>query len=154
MLRYGINNNFIAFREWITSEAMKTYGNIGTMFDESNYPVLAPVRVDDYELAAEHDPLGVNKTLYIEACKQLERQKRDMESDKPKLHGLIYQHLSEESKDAIRMDSTFASSNQQRDPLTLWKAIVSTHLVASTAKTADVLKAESRGCYHSVRKGD
>jgi hypothetical protein len=52
-----------------------------------------------------------------------------MKSDRPKLFGLIMQHLSVESKDGLRESPEYEECFAETDPEKLWLLIEGTHKV-------------------------
>jgi hypothetical protein len=58
--------------------------------------------------------------LETESLTKYQKQMDDMMQDRPKLYGLIMEHISAESKDAIKMEADHAVWHANKDPEKLW----------------------------------
>ena len=67
--------------------------------------------------------------LELEEFKDHCRKVSKMEDDRPKLFGLIMQHMSVESKDEVAQDEDYETWMRDKDPEKLWQAIIRTHKV-------------------------
>jgi hypothetical protein len=91
VLKYGKGNNFHRFRLALTKVAIKEYGNLGKLIELEKYCVPKLV-LTDYTAMGEHH------------IKELAREVGKMESDHPRLYGLIRQHMSMESRDKVAQE--------------------------------------------------
>lgn len=101
MLRYGKGNNFYKFREALSEVMMEKYGNLGKLIDLERY-YLTAIKFTDFE-AMGYSEARI-EWLELEEYKEHTRKLTKMEDDRPKLYGLIMQHMSVESKDEVAQD--------------------------------------------------
>jgi hypothetical protein len=76
-----------------------------------------------------------------------------MEDDRPKLFGLIMQHMSIESKDKVAQDEDYEDWMKDKDPEKLWKAIIRTHKVACVSNVDAVKELTARKSYQNIKQG-
>ena len=66
----------------------------------------------DYDFV--NDPMGVNKSNYLEDMKEYCKELMRMRNDRPKLYALIYQYLSEESQEGIKRSDKFGKLTKKQ----------------------------------------
>jgi hypothetical protein len=76
-----------------------------------------------------------------------------MEDDRPKLFGLIMQHMSVESKDEVAQDEDYENWMRDKDPEKLWKAIIRTHKVDCVSNVDAVKELTARKSYQNIKQG-
>jgi len=76
-----------------------------------------------------------------------------MEDDRPKLCGLIMQHMSLESKDEVAQDEDYEDWMRDKDPEKLWKAIIRTHKVDCVSNVDAVKELTARKFYQNIKQG-
>jgi hypothetical protein len=76
-----------------------------------------------------------------------------MKSERPKLLGLIMQHLSAESKDELRESADYEEWFTNTDPEKPWQTIERTHKVDCISNMNEVIELSARKAYHSMRQG-
>jgi len=150
MLRYGKGNNFYKFREALSEVAMEKYGNLGKLIDLERY-YLPDIEFTDFE-AMGYSEARIER-LELEEYKEHTRKLTKMEEDRPKLYGLIMQHMSVESKDEVAQDEDYEDWHRDKDPEKLWQAIIKTHKVNTTSNVDVVKDLATRKAYQSIKQG-
>jgi hypothetical protein len=91
--------------------------------------------------------------LELEEYKEHTRKLTKMEEDRPKLYGLIMQHMSVESKDEIAQDEDYKEWHRNKDPEKLWQAIIRMHKVDTTSNVDAVKDLAARKAYQNIKQG-
>ncbi len=60
ILRYGPNNNFSKFKEALSYQALKQFGDLGRLIELGEYYEPDPPDLDDYDFTARGDPSSQN----------------------------------------------------------------------------------------------
>ncbi len=153
ILRYGPNNNFSKFKEALSYQALKQFGDLGRLIELGEYYEPDPPDPDDYDFTARGDPFGLNRFFFSEQFKSYLKQREDMRKDRSKLYALIMQYLSPESVDELKRQPGYETMKYQRDVQTLWQMIEETHKVHSISKVAAVLRKTARNNYTNCKQG-
>ena len=66
--------------------------------------------------------------MELDATKEHAKKIEWMMDDRPKLYGLMMQHMSVESKDEVTQNLDCPSWHVEKDPEKFWQAIVRTHI--------------------------
>jgi hypothetical protein len=138
ILTFGHNNNFAKFKEALASKALRTYGDLGRLIDAGQYYSAEPPNPSDYDL--ENDPYGLNHAMFLEQQKLYMRNWEDMINDRPKLYAMIWQYLSQESKEEVKRNADYEIIKNTRDAQGLWQIIEETHKVFTISRIAAVIK--------------
>jgi len=150
MLKYGKGNNFYKFKAALSEAALKEYGNLGKLIEQEKYyvPVLD---LPDYKA------MGISAAnidfMKQEAMKELAKEVGKMNRDKPKLYGLIRQHMSVESRDEVSQQPNYAVWHVEKNPEQLWQAIVRTHKVDCVSNVTEVMTLAARKAYQNIKQG-
>jgi hypothetical protein len=150
MLNYGKGNNFYKFKAALLETALREYGNLGNLIEQEKYyvPVLD---LPDYKA------MGISAAnidfMKNEAMKELAKEVGKMSRDKPKLYGLIRQHMSVESRDEVSQQPNYAVWHIEKDPEQLWQAIVRTHKVDCVSNVTEVVTLAARMAYQNIKQG-
>jgi hypothetical protein len=102
ILRYGKGNNFHKFKHALSEVALKEFGNLGKLINLGKYYV---PQINQASL-----PPGMalsakqQEALELEMLKEYNKQV----ANRPKLYGLIRQHMSLESKDEVSKEPDYA----------------------------------------------
>ncbi len=72
---------------------------------------------------------------------------------RPKLYGLIRQHMSLESKDEVAKEKDCDQWHANTDPEKLWQAIERTHKVDSSSNVDEVKSMAARKAYKNIKQG-
>jgi hypothetical protein len=99
------------------------------------------------------DATAVQMKIWENAYKNYSYDKRKFDEDKIKLVGTILGQLSKESVDVIRQTEDGREGIDKQMPLTLIKAIVSTHLILGKVDDEQNLY-EARRIYENMRQGE
>jgi hypothetical protein len=73
--------------------------------------------------------------------------------DRPKLYGLILEHMSVESKVEVAQDKDYEIWHKATDPEKLWKAIVKTSKVDCISNVSQVKELTTRKAYQQIKQG-
>jgi hypothetical protein len=85
------------------------------------------------------------ESLEIERIKEYNKQVEN----RPKLYGLIRQHMSLESKDEVAKEPDYEKWHADTDPEKLWQAIERTHKIDSSSNVDEVKSMAARKAYQS-----
>jgi hypothetical protein len=147
MLRHGTDNNFPAFKKKLTVASLERFNDLGRMFDLGAY--FAPEQVDPEMYDLEDDPHGLNIGDPRDARKGRNRRIERMKADRAALFAFMLMNISNESLDAIKLEERWDDAYDNKDPLSLWRLLETTHRVGIASRIPAVLKAESRRAYQS-----
>jgi hypothetical protein len=118
-------NNFCKFKMALSDVALAEYSDLGKLIKLGKYykptfeePVLPP----GHGLTPAEE-----KVIELEAAKLYVRKLGKMESNRPRLFGLMSQHMSTESKTDMNFDAKYEKWQADHDPEKLWQASVRTH---------------------------
>jgi hypothetical protein len=151
ILTFGPNNNFAKFKEALASKALRTYGDLGRLIDAGQYYSAEPPGPSDYDLV--NDPYGLNRATFLEQQKLYMRHWEDMINDRPKLYAMIWQYLSQESKEEVKRNADYEIIKNTRDAQGLWQIIEETHKVFTISRIAAVIKKTARKEYQLMQQG-
>jgi hypothetical protein len=146
MLRYGKENNFHKFKQALSDVALKEYGNLGKLINLGKYYVP--------QFSQPSMPPGMTvsakqiESLEIEMIKEYNKQVEM----RPKLYGLIKQHMSLESKDEVAKEKDYNQWHANTDPEKLWQAIERTHKVDSSSNVDEAKSMAARKAYQNIKQ--
>jgi hypothetical protein len=109
------------------------------------------LELPDYKVMGV-DPSQV-KVMETEAIKGLAKEIDKMRADRPRLYGLIRQHMSVESRDEVAQQPDYADWHAEKDPEKLWQAIIKMHKVDSASHVMEVMELMARKAYQGIRMG-
>jgi hypothetical protein len=81
------------------------------------------------------------------------RHWEDMINDRPKLYAMIWQYLSQESKEEVKRSADYEVIKNTRDAQQLWQVIEETHKVFTISRIAAVIKKTARKEYQLMHQG-
>jgi hypothetical protein len=100
------------------------------------------------------DPYGTKRLRLKKATELAETRKATLETQKPKMYGLLWRYLSAPSQNAIRQLPEADIRQIGRDPLLLWKAVKKTHsLVNAPIANMEGRKLQARHELHTIEQG-
>jgi hypothetical protein len=146
MLHYGKGNNFHKFKHALSEAALKDFGNLGKLINLGKY------YVPEFNTML---PLGMTlstkqlESLEVEMVKEYNKQVEN----RPKLYGMIRQHMSLESKDEVAKKKDYEHWHADTDPEKLWQAIERTHKVDSMSNVDEVKAMAARKAYQNIKQG-
>jgi hypothetical protein len=85
--------------------------------------------------------------------KDFAKQVGKMKQDRPKLYGLILEHLSVESRDEVAQEKDYEVWHNATDPEKLWQAITKTHKVDCVSTVTQVKELTARKAYQTIKQG-
>jgi hypothetical protein len=91
--------------------------------------------------------------LKLEAVKEYAKKVAKVETDGPKMYGLIRAYLSVESKDEIAQEPDYDVWSKALDVEKLWLAVVKTHKVDCISNVDEVRKLSARKAYQNIKQG-
>lgn len=149
ILMYGARTNFIEYRRRLSSVALEKFPLIGNIIEDNKYSKLREVGAYD----PANDAHGLELKRWQEET-SIRLKKLDMiEQEKTKFYGMIMGTLSPESEQRIMQLPDWENEiKKKRDPLKLWKAIVTTHVGSNTGSSA-VDKEIARRNYQNIHQG-
>jgi hypothetical protein len=150
MLKYGKGNNYFKFKQALAEMVIKEYGNLGKLIELEKYYI---PKLELPEYAAMGKDLSKVKVMKTEAIKGLAKEIDKVRADRPRLYGLIKQHMSAESRDEVAQQPDYADWHAEKDPEKLWQVIVKTHKVDSTSHVTEVMEPTARKAYQGIRIG-
>jgi hypothetical protein len=106
------------------------------------YYEIPEVEVDDYDPAA--DPHGFTLGDLKEARKIRQQKEDKMLQQRPNLYSFLLSSISDESVDAIKQLEDFSEFHLEKDPLSLWNAILSVHRLQEHSYDENMVKFDSR----------
>jgi hypothetical protein len=151
ILTFGPNNNFAKFKEALASKALHEYGDLGRLIDAGQYYSAEPPELTDYDLV--NDPYGHHRATFLEQQKLYMRHWEDMINDHQKLYAMIWQHLSQESKEEVKRSQDYELIKNTRDAQGLWQIIEETHKVFMISRIAAVMKKSACKEYQLMHQG-
>jgi hypothetical protein len=96
VLKYGKGNNYYQFQQAPYKRALKDYGDLAKLLTLNKYYVPELKVPDCTATGLAADEIAMQRT---ELMKDFAKQVGRMMQDRPKLYGLILEHLSVESRD-------------------------------------------------------
>jgi hypothetical protein len=150
MLKYGKGNNFYKFKTQLSNVAIERYGNLSKLIELEKY-YLPPMVIPNF---AEMGVSAANiDKMELETVKAHTKMLDKIEEDRPKLYGMIMQHLSAESKDEVAQDKDYVTWHAEKDPEKLWQAIIKTHKVDCASNVTAVQELTVRKAYQNIKQG-
>jgi methionine synthase II (cobalamin-independent) len=151
MLKHGKGNNFYKFKAALSEAALRVYGDLDKLIEHDIYyvPVLD---LPDYKAMG----IAAAKIDFMknEAMKELAKEVGKINRDKPKLYGLIRQHMDcVESRDEVSQQPNYPAWHVEKDPEKLWQAIVKTHKVDCFSNVTEVMTLVARKAYQNINQG-
>lgn len=161
MLRYGPNNNFVVFKERMSTACMEKYGQLGRLIKLEEYWEPEELNEDDYlveEEGREGQPPRMILTEFGRENMRQDIKKRSeivskMMEDRPKLYAYIISKLSKESLDEVKQHQDYEQIDRDVDPLRLWMTIKSLHMVTTTSRVEGVVKRQAYVDYATCNQG-
>jgi hypothetical protein len=150
ILTFGPNNNFAKFKEALATKALREYGDLGRLIESGHYYVPDLPDPDDYDLVT--DPYQLNRAMFLEQQKLFMKHQEDMVNQRPKLYAMIWQYLSQESKDEVKRSADYEQMKESRDVEKLWQTIQETHKVFTISRIAVVIKKTARKEYQLMHQ--
>jgi hypothetical protein len=121
ILNYGQStNNFIKFKEALSTAALIEFGNVGKLIQLGMYYEIAMPDEADYVV-----PLNarLSERMYEIACAEWVKEINKMKAKRAGLYGFIWRHLSLESRDKMKEAADFDTWDSEKDPEKLWQEI-------------------------------
>jgi hypothetical protein len=151
ILKCGLSNNFMLFKEALSKKAPLEFGNLGKLINEGF--IVMPDLPDRKTFGLDDNADGLNKLDYLEDMKQYRREVSNYKRDKPKLHALIMKYLSDESLEAVQKEAGWMTIEANADPETLWQLVELKHKVHSLSEVEAVMKLAARTQLPLTRQG-
>lgn len=152
ILRFGPNNNLIRFKRTIIVKAGEKFGSLAKTLELMAYYVTPEVDITEFDLV--NDPHGLNLMSLQENIRARIKREQKMLEDRHNMYSFIYSHLSEESIDEIKQVEGYEEFDTNKDPLELWKAIISTHMITENTLDEGMLRRDAREQYKNCLQGE
>jgi hypothetical protein len=149
-LKYGKGNNFYAFQQTLYRRALRNYGDLAKLITLNKYyePTLDLLDFSGMGLSSAEQAI-----MRQEALKEHSKLIANMKLDRPKLYGLILEHMSVESKDEVAQDADYETWHKATDPEKLWQTKVKTHKVDCVSNVSQVKELTARKVYQQIKQG-
>jgi len=116
MLTFGPGNNYITFKELLSTAAIEKYGDLGRLILDEAYFVPEEVDRDDYP---KYETDEIMKLALLEAVKSRQREILNMKSKRASLYAYILSKISKESLDELKRHEDYETIVSKTDPLDL-----------------------------------
>jgi hypothetical protein len=150
ILKYGKGNNYYQFQQALYKKALKDYGDLAKLIIQNKYYVPEFSQPDYTSTGLDVSEIVMLRT---EMMKDFAKQVGKMKQDRPKLYGLILEHLSVESRDEIAQEQDYEIWHNATDPEKLWQAITKTHKVDCVSTVTQVKELTARKAYQTIKQG-
>ena len=149
VLTYGPSNNWIEFKKKITIYAGEQYGVLNTIMKEGKYHA--------YPFPTE-DSTITNSTQREKALdadiKIRQNNVNAMNVNKPHLYNFIISKMSTESESQLQRHKDFEDIHEKQDPLRLWQALETLHLVTTVSKRGVIVLQQAAEDYAKCTQGE
>jgi len=132
-LTFGPSNNWIDFTKKMKIAAGDRFGRLGDFITQGVHYV-PPLPVPDMSIVDSVMRDEVLKADYRERAKTINK----LNTEKPMLYVFITSKLSAESEDELKRHPSYRTIDDDKDPLNLWKALESLHLITIVSKNLDI----------------
>ena len=158
VLTWGLKrSNFADFQESIQTYLEAQFANNGSFIKNDKYyvpPMPEEPEADPSPKASRSDQIAWS--VYEDACKNRAKTISKHIEERTKMYSIIWGQLSTLSKDKIQNHTEFehaeVDTDGRKDPLMLWRIIVSTHLVKATGNE-DLDKDDAKEYYDRLQQG-
>ena len=112
VLKHGSSNNFHRHKNTLTEAAIREFEFLGLLIEEGCY------YEPEFEIPTTMKGLSPKQQelMEIEYLKKQISLVNEMKRNRPKLHGMIMQHLSAESKDGIKGETDYEEWHKRKYP--------------------------------------
>lgn len=149
ILTQGNNNNFALYKESALNKAITDFGDFGLFIELNEYVEQVRPKKADF---ADGDATDIEiSEMFTTGMKVYFEKLQKFRMDKIKFYGYLLSTVSAESRIVIESDSLYISANESKDPLTLWRIIVRTHLGGITSQSIVVNSMKIRKDYYNVQ---
>jgi hypothetical protein len=149
ILKYGKGNNYYQFQQALYKKVID-YGDLAKLIILNKYYVPEFTQPDYTSMGLDVSKVAMLRT---ELMKDFAIQVGRMKQDRPKLYGLILEHLSVESRDEVAQDADYEIWHNATDPEKLWQAITKTHKVDCVSNVSQVKELTARKAYQTIKQG-
>ena len=144
VLTYGAKTNFEVFARDLYTVAVQEYDE-SAQFLKSMTHFEAPVVTVQYWMDNGLTQAQANTMMLKSAEKKLENEAK-VRKDNKKMFGLMWDHMSEDSRDIVSVEDDFKTVEETSDGLGLWKLIKKTHQYG-TVQTGAIANATVKKTY-------
>ena len=150
VLTYGAKTNFEVFARDLYTVAVQEYDE-SAQFLKSMTHFEAPVVTVQYWMDNGLTQAQANTMMLKSAEKKLENDAK-VRKDNKKMFGLMWDHMSEDSRDIVSVEDDFKTVEETSDGLGLWKLIKKTHQYG-TVQTGAIANATVKKTYEECKMG-
>ena len=129
-------NGVQVVKEKLVRYLSKHYGRFGRFLVDDAYYVEPDPRRPALGLDPDFEESVVEWKVYESGCVESAKQNRQSERDKVAWFSIILGLLSQESEDLVQAEDDWEDTNNEQDPLELWRIVERTHLTRVTGSTA------------------
>jgi len=145
-LTFGPSNKWLEFSKKMALAAGFSYGRLGDFIEQGAY-YAPPMPTPDLTIIDSNMRDKVLEADYHERSKEMEK----LEIEKPMLYAFIVSKLSLDSENELKRHNNYNIFNTSKDPLQLWQALESLHLV--TIEECGICIEAGRERLHDVYSG-
>ena len=153
LLKFGTGNNWLKFKEKISTACLEKYGDLARLMQLENYyvpPEIVGARMAPY-IGWETD--RVKEMLYMGEVKARAKTIRTMEDNRSKLYAYIISKLSRESLDEYKHHADYDLVKGSLSPLGLWIVLREVHSLNTSSTNTLINKREAFQQYASTKQG-
>ena len=125
VLTYGPDSNFAVFASDLYTCALQYYGDSANFLKKSKHYEM-PVKLAQVWKDVGYTPTEAT-SLALKYGEEKMKSDNKVKSDNKRIFALIWDHLSEESRDSVTVDADFKSAEEDDDGLKLWLIVKKTH---------------------------
>ena len=153
MLTFGTNTNYATFKEKLTISCVEKYGNLARFLNDGKYYEPDELNPDDFVTAVDAMKEIKRQEMLVEV-KERRTAINKMKRERPNMYAYIFSKLSPESEQEVKRHKDYNTFTKSLDPLALWQAIMTKHIMPISTGSKAVLKQSSfhRLCKRKARR--
>ena len=144
LLQFGDENNWIKFRDKLSTACVEKYGDLGRLVDTEDE--FKPPEINEAEYPA-WETNELQKMLYLDSQKTRAKQIREMKVSRSKMYACIISKLSRESMDEIKHHEDYEMEQTNMSLKGLWIVLREIHASNTSTTSVLILKKEAFNTY-------
>jgi len=156
MLRFGPNNNFVLFKERMSTACMEKYGPLGRLINKEAYWMPSDIEESDFMVKDKDGNMvltNVSKQSMAQAIKERITLIAKMKSNRDNMFAYIESKLSKESLDEVKRHQDYENIKDEVDSLKLWLIVKELHMVTTSSRVEAVVKRKAWEEYAACKQG-
>ena len=156
MLKFGPNNNYVLFKERLSTACLEKFGKLGRLIDLEEYWM--PPEIDKRKYLVKDNKTDdtvkeIMKQTMIQDIKDRSNLIAKMESNRDNMFAYIESKLSKESLDEVKRHKDYDAAKREVDPLRLWLIVKELHMVTTSSRVEAVVKRKAWEEYAMCKQG-